>query len=243
MNIELRLPNINGTDKEQLAQLRSYLYQLVPQLQWALNTLDTSAPSNYVAIQAPRATSSSNTSFNAKVAFDELKPLIIKSAEIVNAYYEEISTMLSGTYVADSDFGAFREETDQRITQSSTSIEQAFANLQQIQTSISNLNFYLAEVNAHIKTGLLCYDGGVPVYGLEIGQENTIDGVTVFNKFARFTADRLSFFDQNDSEIAYVSDYKLYIRNAEITDSYKIGGYIDIVTADGGVITKWVGRG
>jgi hypothetical protein len=79
------------------------------------------------------------------------------------------------------------------------------------------------------------------VYGVEIGQKNTIDGEEVFNKFARFTADRLSFYDQNDSEVAYISDYKLYIRNAEITSSLKIGGFVDTVMPSGDVVTKWVG--
>jgi hypothetical protein len=38
MGIELRYPNITAhTDREQLAQLKSYLYQLVEQLQFALN--------------------------------------------------------------------------------------------------------------------------------------------------------------------------------------------------------------
>lgn len=54
MGIELRLPNIKGNDREQLAQIRSYLYQLTEQLQWALNNGSTSA-SNYVAQQIPSA--------------------------------------------------------------------------------------------------------------------------------------------------------------------------------------------
>ncbi|MBQ2988904.1 MAG: hypothetical protein IJD59_07355 [Clostridia bacterium] len=37
MSIQLRLPDVKGTDREQLRQIRSYLYQLVPQLQWALD--------------------------------------------------------------------------------------------------------------------------------------------------------------------------------------------------------------
>lgn len=41
MGFELRIPNINGaTDKEQIAQIKSYLYQLVEQLQFILNTID-----------------------------------------------------------------------------------------------------------------------------------------------------------------------------------------------------------
>lgn len=243
MAFDFRTPQISGTEKEQLEQIKSYLIQFIPQLQWALNTLDTTGASGYIS-PAPKQTTQSTASIDSTVAFSALKPLIIKSAEIVEAYYNEISTRLEGKYMAKSDFGTFIEQTEQSISQSSTDIKQLFSNMQSILTEIENLNFTLAEVNAHIKTGLLYYDDNeVPVYGLEIGQKTSIGGVEVFNKFARFTADRLSFYDQNDQEIAYISDYKLYIRNAEITSSYKIGGYMDIVTADGGVITKWVGKG
>lgn len=242
MGYDFRLPSIAGTDREQLAQIRSYLYQFIPQLEWALNNLDTSSVSNYVAPQVARTSTPSSSSFNAEVAFASLKPLIIKSADIVQAYYEEINSRLIGSYVANSDFGTFIEQTEQEFSQSSTDIEQLFTNLQNIITEIENLNFTLAEVNAHIKSGLLYYDDkGVPVYGLEIGQRNVVDGEEVFNKFARFTSDRLSFYDQNDREVAYVSDYKLYIRNVEITSSYKIGGFIDTVMPNGDVVTKWVG--
>ena len=240
MAIEFRLPHFTGSDREQLAQMRSYLYQFIPQLEWALNTIEKPTAS-YVVQDAPKNTVSSSQSLDAEVAFDVLKPFIIKSADIVKAYYEQISTMLSGSYVADSDFGIFREEMEQRITKSSTYIEQAFTDLQQIHTDIGNLNFYLAEVNAHIKTGILSYDEGVPVYGLEIGQENTIDGVKVFNKFARFTADRLSFYDQNGTEVAYISDYQLYINHVRIKGSLHEGGYKDFIDANGGIVTKWVG--
>ena len=239
--IDLRLPDIKGTEQEQLRQIRSYLYQLIPQLQFALNNVGETNPTVEETRKTPGTTSQSTSSIDAEVAFDALKPLIIKSAEIVQAYYEEINSMIAGEYVAQSEFGTFAEQTEQRIRQSSTDIAQAFKNIQQIFTDIENLNFTLAEVNAHIRTGLLYYDGGVPVYGLEIGQRTSIDGVEVFNKYARFTSDRLAFYDQNGTEVAYISDYKIYIRSLEITVSAKIGGYIDIVKPDGGVITKWIG--
>jgi hypothetical protein len=125
---------------------------------------------------------------------------------------------------------------------SALDIEQLFSNMQTILTDIENLNFTLAEVNAHIKSGLLYYDeDSIPVYGLEIGQKNTIDGEEVFSKFARFTADRLSFYDQNDMEVAYISDYKLYITHVQIKGSLQEGGYKDFVDDDGGIITRWVG--
>lgn len=247
MSVDLRLPNITGTDKEQLAQMRSYLYQIIPQLQWALNTVETSVNTVHTVTEVKNNTTSAPSetpAFNAELAFSKLKPLIIKSAEIVEAYYEEINRKLVGEYVAQSDFGTFVEQNELNISQNATDIEQLFSNTQAIITDIENLTFTLAEVNARIKSGILYYDdSGLPVYGLEIGQKNSIDGEEVFRKFARFTSDRLSFYDQNDTEVAYISDYKLYIRSVEITSSYKIGGLVDTVQSNGDVVTKWVERG
>lgn len=241
--VELRLPNISGaTEREQLGQIRNYLYQLVEQLQWALSTVGSSAQSDYVVVTTPKSTIPQAKSRTvATVDFEAIKPLIIKSADIVNAYYEEINSRLVGEYVAESDFGTFVEQTEMNLTQSSTDIELVFSNIQQIFTEIENLNFTLAEVNAHIKPGILYYEDGIPVYGLEIGQKTTIDGVEVFNKYARFTSNRLSFYDQNDTEVAYISDYKLYITNMEITGKAKFGAFLLNTTK--GFRLKYVGRG
>lgn len=242
MAYDLRFPMITGaTEKEQLTQIKSYLHQLVEQLQWSLNNIDT------VQIQYIKSPTKSESSKKAdekgtQATFDALKPLIIKSAEIVNAYYEEINERLEGIYVAQSDFGTFSEQTVQDISANSTAIEQFFTNIQEIVTDIENINFTLSEVNAHIKSGLLYYDENeIPIYGLEIGQKNIIDGKEVFNKYARFTSDRLSFYDQNDIEVAYISDYKLYIANAEVTGTLKLGAFL--IDTKKGFKLKYVGRG
>ena len=243
MGNEFRYPNIpNGTEKEQLAYLKSYLYQLVEQLQYA--TLGAGTASGYAAAQQPQKSAANNTtddSQNPVASFNSIKPLIIKSADIVNAYYDTISNRLEGLYVAESDFGTYVEETALVLNQSSNDIEQIYTNVQRILTDIENLDFTLAEVNAHIKTGLLDHEDGIPIYGIEIGQKNIVSGEEVFNKYARFTSGRLTFYDQNDSEVAYISDYKLHIRNAQITESFRIGGFVETVTSSVDVVTKWVG--
>lgn len=390
MAIELRLPKIQGNDREQLVQIRSYLYQLTEQLQWALNNINTTASSQEKVVrqEAQVMMPSFQTYFDADVAFEELKSLIIKSADIVEAYYDEINTRLKGMYVAQSDFGDFIEKTEQNIKATSTYVEQKFDDVQVIisdevkglnysfnsaidatdsritnevtnlnntfnsaidatgsridvvneqideinntvetidtevksidgyvnevggqvegintsvsqltdlanvlndsvnhtgnvleetnakvdeatgdvqnlkaaveettekvedlnsaiadaNTDIESLKASILETNAYIRSGLLYYgDNSFPVYGLEIGQRNIVNGAEVFNKYARFTSDRLSFYDQNDTEVAYISDYKLYIRNVEITDSFKIGGFVDTTASNGDVVTKWVG--
>lgn len=241
MSFDIRLPNINAsTDSEKLAQIRSYLYQFAEQMRWALNTIETgNSGSEY---HDNRMQNKEGTAEESVSTFNSIKPLIIKSADIVNAYYEEISKRIEGEYVALSDFGTYTERTANDIQANSTAIEQFYTNLQKIVTDIEMLEHSVIGVNAHINSGLLYYDeNGVPVYGLEIGQRNEIDGVTVFNKYARFTANKLSFYDQNSIEVAYISDYKLYITNVEVTGSYRIGGFIDTVLSDGSVVTKWIG--
>jgi hypothetical protein len=151
---------------------------------------------------------------------------------------------LDGVYVAQSEFGSYAEQTSQQIQANSSGISSLYTNLQAIVSELEGVENAVIEVNAHIKSGLLYYgEDGAPVYGLEIGQRNEIDGQEVFNKFARFTADRLAFYDQNDNEVAYISDRKLYITHVEVKGSFLMGGFTDTVQTDGSVVTKWIGMG
>lgn len=234
MAVELRLPNIKGeTPEAQLAQIKSYLYQLTEQLNWALNIGGgDDAVVNEVKTPAQLEEEERQT-------FNSIKSLIIKSSDIVEAYTEEMQQVFDGRYVAESDFGTFTEETTSAIRQNSTAIEQVYTNVQTIEGTVSGLGDEVQGVLAHIKTGLLYYDdNGVPVYGLEIGQMNTVDGVESFRKYARFISNRLSFYDQNDAEVAYISDYKLYITSAQVLTGLTIGRYT-IDTSDG-LAFKWV---
>ena len=241
MGIELRLPQINGkTDREQLAQIKSYLYQMAQQLQWALNNASPAAGN--VVVQQPTAKAVAPSEADVLTDFNAMKSLIIKSADIVNAYYAEISRRLDGEYMARSDFGAYSERTSQVINENSTGIERLFTDVQKISSDVDGLSYTLIEVNAHTHSGLLYYDeDGAPVYGFEIGQRNEVDGVEVFNKYARFTSDRLSFYDRNDMEVAYISDYKLYITHVEVTGTAKFGAFLLDTTA--GFRLKYAGRG
>ena len=51
MAFRFRLPDIKGTDREQLRQLRSYLYQLVPQLQWALDSIGSARKTSTASVE------------------------------------------------------------------------------------------------------------------------------------------------------------------------------------------------
>lgn len=240
MSIDFRFPNITAKDEAgQLIQMRSYLHQLVEQLNYAMKTVE-SGSSGAVAYQSKATAAAAGEDAKAQATFNSIKSLIIKSADIVNSYYETINARLKGIYVAESDFGTYTEVTDAKIEGNSTAISQHYDSIQKILSDIEGFENSLIEVNAHIKTGLLYYDEtGAPVYGLEIGQRTEADGVEIFNKYARFTSEKLSFFDSNDNEVAYISDKKLYITHVEITGSFSLGGFVSIVLADKSVVEKW----
>lgn len=239
--INIRLPDITGaTEKEQLLQVKSYLHQLVGELNWALGAIESG--SNTTAAVTKQSSGSAVTKEEMTTSFNELRSLIMKSAHTASAYAEAAEEIYNSRYVAQSDFGTYKEEAEQRIVKNSAGIEQFFEDMQEIITDIETLQHSLIKVSANIQSGLLYYDdSGVPIYGVEVGQRTVIDGEEVFNQFARFTADRLSFYNQNGIEVAYISDYKLYITHVEIKGSLKEGGYVDTITEGGGIVTKWVG--
>ena len=276
MSVQIRTPNITaGTDRERLMQIQSYLYQMAQQLQWAFSTLETGT-GNVSQQTLQQAVKAAAKEADPSATFAGLKNLIIKSADIVDAYYDTISSRLEGLYVAQSDFGAYVQETDLEIQGNAEGIRQLFSNEQiilsdaeilstrvdgltenagmlsskvdgltvqnkELENSLNELYASSILTNAYIKTGLIDHkNDGTPVYGLEIGQTNRVNGESVFDKFARFTSDRLSFFDSNDVEVAYISDYKLYITNAEISGSLWLSGKFKIYYK-GGLAFQWIG--
>lgn len=247
MSVNIRLPKIDGTTTEQqVVQMRSYLYQVAEQLNWALSTIESgkSTSGETASSASVESSISAPEENNARSNFNQIKSLIIKSAEIVNAYYEEINKKLVSEYEAYSDFGDFVEYASNEFVANSTNIKNIFENIQTISDVIDGIEDTTKSVKARINSGLLYYDAGVPVYGLEIGQRTEENGVETFNKYARFTANKLAFFDHNDIEVAYISDRKLYITDVEIKGSLREGGFKDVVNPQNGeVVTKWVGIG
>lgn len=245
MSVSLRYPDFTIPGPiDPMIRLHNYLYQVVDELNITLTGLENQTTEAKQAASAAVISAGKAGQSSPKASFNAIKSLIIKSADIVEAYYDVINKRLEGLYVAKSDFGKYTEETAAEIEANSTGVAQLYEHMQQIITDIENVESSLIEVNAHIKTGLLYYDDtGTPVYGLEIGQRTEIDGEEAFNKYARFTSDKLSFYDSNDNEVAYISDQKLYITHVEVTGSYRISGFVDTVMEDRSVVTKWVEGG
>ena len=241
MSFQIQTPNITAdNDREKLQQIQSYLFRMAQQLQWAFNTIETGSVSSYQQTIQQNTKTVKQTE-DPTSTFAGLKNLIIKSADIVDAYYQEINSRLEGKYVAQSEYGTYTEETTSNINRNNVRLNQMYTNIREISGTVDELYKNTVETSAYLKSGLLYEtEEGIPVYGLEIGQTNSVNGSTVFDKFARFASDRLSFFDSNDVEVAYISDYKLYITNAEITGSLWLSGRFKIYY-NGGLAFQWIG--
>ena len=143
-----------------------------------------------------------------------LKALILKSAQVTQVLEQRVAQRLEGKYVAQSQFGTFRQETSQQLTANSRGLTQQFENVQQLTSAVTELDSGLRAVSATIRTGELA-DG---VYGVEIGQQEGENGIIRFRRYARLTADRLSFYDSNQVEVAYISDRKLHVTAAQVAE-------------------------
>lgn len=239
MSINITLPKITaGNPNEQMRQMQSYIYQLAEQLNWALSTIETSTSGN----ASPNIKIENSESLSDKEVentFNSIKSLIIKSADIVKAYEETIFSDFNGKYFAESDFGTYLEETSRKVEENSKGVTDVFTNVQTIEGKVEGIEDETKITNAYIRRGFLeDYDeNGKAIYGVEVGET---DENGKFLKYARFKADRLSFYDENAYEVAYVGAGCLYIRGKSVFfGELQFGGYK--MDATDGIAFTWIG--
>lgn len=246
MGVDLRLPNITASTPEgRVQQMQSYMYQLVQQLNWALSAVESASNGGESSVVVDSSVKSLSPEA-AQNTFNSIKALIIKSAEIVKAYEEKITDDYNALYFADSDFGQFVSQTKLSIEKSASGISEAYAKIEEISNagktgSLDRLITEIRETDGYIKRGDLGTDAeGNTIIGIEVGQTDTVNGVETFNKYARFTAGGIFFYLPGATDaVAYMTGTTLYITNAVITGSLKLGGYI--VDLSNGVAFKWAG--
>ena len=236
-SMKLAYPSIAGkTSGEQLESMRRYLCTLTDQL----NLADWSAGA--VLQEVSRAIDADSLPDSERKTqlgnFGQLKALIIKTADYAAANSEEFQTKLSGNYVAVSDFGKYWQEATMTIDGNEFGIRQLYDYAAGIN------NDFTVKSQQYVKTGLLYYNGAVPVYGVGVGNiETTVtkDGETVVdqtkNELVTVTPGRVSFWQGGD-EIAYLSAKKLHFPSGtlEATDA-KLSG--TLTAASGSVIGPW----
>jgi hypothetical protein len=220
---------LTGDLSHQLAQLKDYLFYLVDELQFNEGSIKAAISGGSTGgTNITRIVSTGGSSSPAPTPdeiFNNIKAQIIKVADVVvAAESKKLTESFTSQYEAISnEFGTYKEEVTNTITLSTEGINQKFTEIEAITSdafeAVNMASDYVKKTDAYIKSGIL--DGGV--YGIEIGQTDTYNETSTFKAFARFTAQKLSFFDGNGSEVAYISQNKLYINNVVINHSLTVG--------------------
>lgn len=253
MGFDIQLPQINApTDSGKVEQIRSYLYQFAEQLKWAMNTLEEASNNGGIVVTTSNGTGAAVVK---KVStFNELRDTIVKSAEFVQAIAGEVKVLYdeSGTYVAQSDFGEYKEERSALLTvDEQTGVTLLMTKDAEIDVDYDGEADYTRKYKGCMRIGDVTIDNGDTEYGISIGQMNFIEdgeGKEISREFktsARFTSTSLEFFDKQDNKVAYIERTdegvgKFFIQNAQITSSLIIGGY-RIDAGGNGLAFTWVG--
>lgn len=243
MGYSIAFPNITGgTNEAQLSQIKEYLFRLTNTLNFALSSIEREASGSDVVLHSSANSTGTGKNDTVPATFGELRDFIIKSADIVAAYSEMIQKRLKYEYVAQSDYGAFINNSIADITARANLIAANFL----IKESVSQEDGEIKKVdtvtvNGAVKVGEIKQDkNGYPVIGVAIGQTTDLDGESVFSAAIEITSDRISFKDAGGNEVAHLSNNMLYISRAEITDFLRLGEY-DVDVSDG-VVFKWRGE-
>ena len=235
-------PMPSGSPSEALTRQYVYLCQMAKQLNLAETQVREAIPA--AAAKAPGLAKQAEL----QEQYQNLKALIIKTADTVRAEMDRITAELNGTYVAQSEFGSYIEQLSLYLEANPEAVTQYYKFASDLQANLdrvdADFSAWRTETGGYIRTGIVAWDGEVPVYGVAVGQDLTtheVDGETVVDQRqfrSTFTANRLSFW-QDETEVAYISDNRLYIRAAEVLDSLSLGPW-QISTA-GGLTVQWNG--
>lgn len=95
--MDIRLPNITATtERGQIEQIKSYLYQLVSQLEWIFSTIGKE--------------SSVETGGDLSGIISAIKPVLIEASEISNAYYEQMKAQMKKDFARKTEHSALEKE-------------------------------------------------------------------------------------------------------------------------------------
>lgn len=234
-----------------------YLYRVTEQLNLALSNLSAE---NFASDSTARQVLSGGMSGEQKETLERglgnLKSLIIKTADAVQAEIQVLETSLESKYVAVSDFGTYQEDIAARLTATAEKIEQAISYYAALSDALGGVSdefdAYTVEVQGYIRQGIIGYEDAVPVIGIAIGRDltvtgaqETVDGKTydvidTSSNMSVWTPDKLAFYI-NGTEAAYFSNGALYVGTVIVQQNLVVGQNRWQIDHENGLSIKWIG--
>lgn len=241
-------PHFSGTPDAQIQQVYSYLYRLVESLNVAAEGIN-----RVKTVTEKVSASSSGGPVPEAKDIEEVKALINSTAKRLN---DAITGVSGDVDSLESRFGTYESTITQTIEETAAAMITQYgfeASIAALNEQAAGFAAYKLETEGFIKQGFVTTDAqGVPQIGIAIGQGLTatkviIDGqeytqIDPTQSCAFYTANRVSF-RVNGQEVAYVSNRKLYIGDAEITGDIVLGGKWQLSTSGVSLNIRWIGGG
>lgn len=239
-----------------MAQVQSYLHQLVEQLNFTLAAIERSAGS--LTAKSDGANTDAQAEIEKKLAdnMNSLKSLIIKSANTVRAEMDALETELGSSYVAVADFGTFQEDIHAQLTATAANVEQALSYYAELSALVdeaaAEFDNYVIETEGYIRQGIIGYENAVPIIGIAIGQDirvtgdtETVDGeeydvIDTSSNMSIWTPDKLAFYI-NGAEVGYFSNGALYTGDTIVTGKLFLANNKWEISHTNGLTIKWIG--
>ena len=135
----------------------------------------------------------------------------------------DILLKIDGRYANEDDIVELREEVTSKLEQTSNKIEMSFNTAYEYTVEVDDkLTDYKQEMSTNIRFS---------DEGIELGKSDSPFKTTLDNEKLAFS--------QNDTEIAYISNNKMYITNTEITSEMQIGKWVWTISPKGNLTLNW----
>ena len=158
-------PILQGSTNDQVRALRDYLYKLAGTLDGSIqqatalqNVKVTVDKQGRQVVSAGGGGVNASTADAIKKSADELKRLIIKSADEVYEYMDGKTEEYNGKYVAKSEYGEFTQSFNSRVETAARGVIEDYGFVEQIealQTADEQIQQYLTDLNGQIKRGIV----------------------------------------------------------------------------------------
>lgn len=136
-----------------------------------------------------------------------------------------VLTTIQGLYAKKDIFESFQSSVSSQFEQTSKDISMQFKNAVTATDTVNGkLEEYKAKVDSYIRFN---------TNGMEMGKSDS--------PFKSILTNQKLSFTENGYEVAYMSDNKLYITNAEILDNFIMGSWIWDVSPNGNLTLNWRG--
>lgn len=186
------------------AEVYAYLFQMVQLLNMASDSISAGTVVQEGRPSGTSGMASGNGTNTDVTAYNELRSLIIKTADTVYKEMDTLSTELKGSYVAQSDFGTYVEQLNAYIEANPDSISQYYSFASELDNSIKSVDEkldenitatdekvdalgddvkkveddfvkYTVETKGYIRTGIVLYENGLPQIGVAVGQDLKVE--------------------------------------------------------------------